>query len=801
VTSSHASEVDSAQSQEIRVRGTVQGVGFRPNVWRLANECDLTGEVLNDASGVLIKVRGDAGNIERFKELLISDAPPLSKIDNIESFPALFDEEFDGFHISDSVGGATKTQISPDAATCSACLEETLDPFERRYRYPFTNCTHCGPRFSIVKSVPYDRANTSMAKFVLCEDCRKEYEIPSDRRFHAQPIACHACGPKASLEYFGEGVVTYDMHSMLDDVDAVCSLLQKGEIVAIRSIGGFNLACDATNEAVVKKLRARKNRPAKPFALMARDMGIIEQYCAISTVEKELLESPEAPIVLLKKHDNCALPDAIAPGLGHIGFMIPYTPMHHLILRRMDRPVVMTSANLTGAPQVTSNEAARTKLSNIADYALLHDREIENRVDDSLVKVVSGQARLLRRARGYAPSAVNLPKGFEHAPNLLAFGGELKATFCLLKDGAAILSQHQGDLEDAETFSDYQKNLKLFADIYDHEPEILAADKHPEYLSTKYAHEQAGKRKLPLIQIQHHHAHIASCMAENDIPLGASPILGIALDGLGYGDDGTIWGGEFMIADYRGYRRVGTFKPVAMLGGVQAIKEPWRNTYAHIIAEMGWDRFAMNFSDLDLFQYLKAKPRQAMDKMLKAAINVPLASSCGRLFDAVAAAIGLCQDQASYEGEGAMMLEAAVDSDLLRDCAEESSYPFSVPNLPANGMPYIEPLAMWQALLGDLVLKTPVPIMAARFHKGLAKAISMMVKKCIRLEGQNEVPINQIALSGGCFQNSVLLELVTQQLNELDFHVLTHARVPANDGGIALGQAAIAAANNMKDRS
>ncbi len=786
---------------EIRVRGTVQGVGFRPNVWRLANECNLVGEVLNDASGVLIKVIGAQSDIDTFKTKLETDVPPLSKIDSIECRVVELTAGYDNFKISNSAGGQTKTQITPDAGVCESCLEDTFNPFGRRYRYPFTNCTHCGPRFSIVKSVPYDRANTSMDAFALCDECTAEYENPADRRFHAQPNACYKCGPKASLEHLGEGIVTYDMHSMLDDVDAICSLLQKGEIVAIRGIGGFHLACDATNEDTLEKLRARKNRPAKPFALMARDMEIIEQYCRVSEQEKELLTSPEAPIVLLEKSGDKTFPESVAPGLGHVGFMMPHTPMHHIILRRMNRPIVMTSANISGAPQVTSNEDVRTKLSGIADYALFHDREIENRVDDSLVRIVGGQPRILRRARGYAPSAIALPKGFENAPDLLAFGGELKSTFCLLKDGAAILSQHQGDLEEAETFADYQKNLKLFTDMYDHEPEILAADKHPEYLSTKYAHEQAQALKLPLAQIQHHHAHIASCMAENGVPLDTAPILGIALDGLGFGDDGTIWGGEFMIANYTGYRRVGTFKPIAMIGGAQAIKEPWRNTYAHLVAEMGWDRFALNFDELELFKYLEAKPRETLDKMLEADINVPLASSCGRLFDAVAAAVGLCRDEASYEGQGAMMLEAAVDLDTLNDTGEESAYPLSAPNLQTTSMPYVEPLAMWQALLGDLILKTPIPIMAARFHKGLAKAIVMMAEKCVVKIGSDEPPIKQIALSGGGFQNAVLLELVTKQLSALGYEVLTHARVPANDGGLALGQAVIAAATSMKNRS
>lgn len=788
------------QSVLIRVRGTVQGVGFRPNVWRLAHECGLTGEVQNDASGVLIRAAGDEAAIERFLHRLKSETPPLSRIDRIECIPLAEAVESSEFRIVDSVIGNNRTQVAPDAGICAACREETLSPFERRYRYPFTNCTHCGPRFSIVSSVPYDRSNTTMAPFKLCQGCTAEYDSPADRRFHAQPVACHVCGPKAWLEHLNDGIVTFDMHSMLDDVDAVCSLLQKGEIVAIRGIGGFHLACDATNSEAIGKLRRRKKRDAKPFALMARDVDIIERYCEVNDTEKAQLESPEAPIVLLRKSTDNALPDQLAPGLDTLGFMLPYTPLHVLVLRRMERPVVMTSANLANAPQITGVADARRKLAGIADFALFHNRKIANRVDDSLVRVVDGVPRLLRRSRGHAPAAIPLPDGFMDAPDVLAFGGELKSTFCLVKDGCAILSQHQGDLEDAETFDDYRKNLELFRLLYDHSPDVLAVDQHPEYFSTKLGKERAQVNELPLAEIQHHHAHIAACMAENGVPLDAPEVLGVALDGLGYGDDGTIWGGEFMLASYSGYRRLGTFKPVAMLGGAQAVKEPWRNTYAHLVAEMGWERFTGNFSELDLFRLLHRKPREVMNRMLSNNLNVPLASSCGRLFDAVAAAIGLCTEEAAYEGHGAMMLEAAIDRDALNAEGEDAAYPFAMPNLPGTGIPYVEPLAMWQALLGDLTLKTPVPVMAARFHRGLANIITAMVGRCAQGCSGPGKPVRQVVLTGGCYQNAALLKLVTHHLKTTGFDVLTHSRVPSNDGGLALGQAAIAAATHMKHK-
>jgi hydrogenase maturation protein HypF len=478
--------------------------------------------------------------------------------------------------------------------------------------------------------------------------------------------------------------------------------------------------------------------------------------------------------------------------------MLPTTPLHLLILRRMTRPVVMTSGNLSDEPQVISEDQARERLSAIAPYALMHDREIANRIDDSVVRILGGRTRLIRRARGFAPAPIKLPAGFERTPELLALGGELKATFCLVKDGEAILSQHQGDLEDALTYDDYLKNLALYATLFDHAPEALIADRHPEYLSTKLAKDRARTERLPLIEVQHHHAHVAACLAENAYPLGAPPVLGIVLDGLGLGDFGAtgapVWGGEFLLADYRFYRRLGTFKPVAMIGGAAAVKEPWRNLYAHLGAEMGWAHFEMNFSELELHHYLAAKPRATLDAMIKNSVNAPLASSCGRLFDAVSAALGLCRERQAYEGEAAARLEAIVDEGTLRNEDEALAYPLTIPNLRGSGLPYIEPLAMWNAILGDLILKTPDPIMAARFHKGLAKAIVAMAKKLAR-RGDDSVPrFDTVALSGGCFQNRVLFEEVVRRLEAEHFNVLTHAQVPANDGGLALGQAAIGAA-------
>ena len=781
-------------AMEIRVRGRVQGVGFRPTVWRMARELGLVGEVLNDAEGVLIRVGGERATIAAFIARIEREPPPLGRIDHIETH-AFGGALPDDFRVAPSLGGGAHTQVTPDAAICTACAEEIVSPFERRFRYPFTNCTHCGPRLTIVKAIPYDRARTTMSSFPMCAACGADYRDPADRRFHAEAIACHACGPKATLVRLDGRATSFDQHSMLDAVDAVCGLMQKGEIVAIKGLGGYHLACDAANADVVKRLRRLKRRDAKPFALMARDLDIIRDYCAVSDEEARLLASAAAPIVLLEATGPKRLPDAIAPGLATLGFMLPTTPLHLLILRRMNRPVVMTSGNFSDEPQVIDDDAMVERLAPIAAYALIHDREIANRVDDSVARVVGGRTRLLRRARGYAPAPVCLPPGFEAAPQLLAMGGELKATFCLVKDGEAILSQHQGDLEDAETFADYRKALGLYADLFDNAPEALVVDRHPEYLSSKLARGWAYERQTPLIEVQHHHAHVAACLAENGRALEAPAVLGVVLDGLGWGDDDALWGGEFLLADYRGYQRLGTFKPVALLGGAQAMREPWRNLYAHLMAEMGWAEFAMNFADLDVFTDLAARPRATLDAMLTNGLNTPKASSCGRLFDAMAAALDICRDRQAYEGQAAARLEALVDRDVLRRADDSLAYPFSIPNLGRVGLPYIEPIAMWRAVLGDLILKTPAPVMAARFHQGLAKVIVAMATKLAGREDDAAPRFDTVALSGGCFQNRVLFEEVVRRLERADFIVLTHSEVPANDGGLALGQAAIGAAH------
>lgn len=786
------------RAELIRVRGLVQGVGFRPTVWRLAQRHALRGSVINDGEGVRIHVSGESAQLDAFAAALLREAPVLSRVEHIEREHTVLLPESESFSIDPSHAGGVSTGVVADAASCEQCRTEVLDPFNRRYRYPFTNCTHCGPRLSIIDALPYDRAATTMCRFTLCPQCREEYEDSADRRFHAQPTACHACGPRASLERADGAAIALDSLSMLDAVDAACTLLQRGHIVAIQGLGGFQLACDATQPGSVATLRKAKQRDAKPFALMARDLEIIRRHARVSDAEEALLRSPAAPIVILDAAGGEPLAEGIAPGLRTLGFMLPNSPLHHLMLRRMTRPIVLTSGNRSDEPQCIALEEARERLGGVAEYFLLHDRDIARRVDDSVTRVIEGAPRVLRRARGYAPAPIRLPAGFDAAPPVLAMGGELKNSFCLLRGGRATVSHHMGDLENASAFEDYRKSLADYAALFEHRPTIVAVDLHPEYLSTKLGRDMAAEQSLRRCEVQHHHAHIASCMADNGLALDAGPVIGVALDGLGYGDGGELWGGEFLLADYRGYTRLGSFKPVAMPGGVQAVHEPWRSTYAHLMAEMGWSRFAMNYEELDLFRFLAAKPHALLAQMIGGGVNSPLASSCGRLFDAVAAAAGVCAERARYEGQAAVEFEALVDAQTLSDEDDALAYPLSIPRLRGSNLPYVEPLPMWQALLGDLILRTPVAVIAARFHKGLAIVIARMVEKLSRYES-GEHPIRTVCLSGGVFQNRVLFEQVSGRLRRLGFTVLSHAQVPSNDGGLSLGQAAVAAARALAD--
>lgn len=797
---------DALVAERLRVRGTVQGVGFRPAVWRIASELGVVGTVSNDAQGVLIQAVAPASTLDVLAERLRSEAPPMARILAIErrrqALPRALPR---AFSIGASTGAgqdaaASFSAVAADTATCAACLAEMLDPFSRRYRYPMTNCTQCGPRLSFVTGVPYDRPNTTMAAYPMCAECRAEYDAPSDRRFHAQPIACHACGPKLTLKRMDGRAFAIDSYTFLDDCDAAGTLLARGCIVAIKGLGGYQLACDATQSTAVARLRALKRREAKPFALMVADLEAVRAWCELSETEARALRSPAAPIVLLRRRrDLAATPanspaDEVAPGLQTLGFMLPSTGAHHLILRRMKRPIVLTSGNLSDEPQAITVEdlAARFAPNAGIDYVLDHERAIARRVDDSVLRVIDGEPRLLRRARGHAPQPLALPPGFEAAPPLLAHGGELKNTFCLLHGGQALLSPHMGDLGDAATWADCRRALADLQAFFGVQPGLHACDSHPDYRSSR----QARAATPEPMEVLHHHAHVAACLADNAWPLDAGPVVGVALDGLGWGEDGALWGGEFAIADYCHFHRCGTFKPVALLGAEQAMREPWRNTYAHLMAELKWPAFAMNYAELDLYAFLAAKPRALLDGMLARGVNSPLASSCGRLFDAAAAAMGVCRDHAAYEGQGAVEMEARLDHEVFVREDEDLGYPFAIPRLKGSQLPYVEPLAMWTALLGDLVLKTPVPTMSARFHKGLAAVIVRMIDKVAHARDPDR-PLRTVALSGGVFQNRVLHEAVATRLRTAGYAVLAHRQVPCNDGGLALGQAAVAAARYL----
>jgi len=788
-------------AEQLRVRGTVQGVGFRPTVWRIASALGISGSVSNDAQGVLIAAVARAEALDLLAQRLRSEAPPLAHIESIERVPVALPAPLPaGFMIGPSRSGAPLTAVAADAATCAQCVAEIFDPFSRRFRYPLTNCTHCGPRLSFVTGMPYDRPLTTMAGYTMCADCRAEYESPADRRFHAQPIACHVCGPKLQLKRLDGRAFAVDAYTFLDDCDAAGTLLARGRIVAIKGLGGYQLACDATQAEAVARLRGLKRRERKPFALMSANLDAIRTYCTVDEGAAEALLSPAAPIVLLKRRRETSphprIADEVAPGLSTLGFMLPSTGVHHLVLCRMKRPIVLTSGNLSDEPQAITLDELAQRFGSGIDFVLDHDRPIARRIDDSVVCVMDGAPRVLRRARGFVPTPLALPPGFEAAPAVLAYGSELKNSFCLLQRGQALMSQHIGDLEDAACQADYRRALKDLQAFFGFAPQLRACDAHPGYLSTQLAREEAEHAGQEAVPVLHHHAHIAACLVDNGWPLGAGPVVGVALDGLGYGEAGELWGGEFAIVDYRRFDRRGSFKPVALLGGEQAMREPWRNTYAQLMAELKWPSFAMNYAELDLHGFLAAKPRALLDGMLQKQVNSPLASSCGRLFDAVAAAMGICREQAAYEGQGAVELEARVDDEVLRFEDEALGYPFAIPRLKGSGLPYIEPLAMWSALLGDLLLATPVPVMAARFHKGLARVIAAMIDKVANAHDL-ERPLRHVALSGGVFQNKVLLEQVGERLRAAGYTVLAHRRVPCNDGGLSLGQAAVAAARTL----
>ncbi len=765
--------------ESIQISGIVQGVGFRPTVWRLAQECGITGQVWNDASGVTIQAWGSQASLDEFVARIQAEQPELARVEEMvrTALPAT-ENTPEEFQISQSQGGEVRSGVTADAGTCPECMREVLDPADRRYRYPFTNCTHCGPRLSIVSAIPYDRANTSMAAFPMCERCRQEYEDPSDRRFHAQPNACQACGPKLWLEDSqGNRVENADG---CDVIETTAQLLHQGRIVVIKGIGGIHLACDAGNEEAVQTLRQRKHRYHKALAMMAADVAMVSSYAEVSQAEAELLQHRAAPIVVLNAAGK-SLASGIAPGQNTLGFMLPYTPLHHLLLKELQRPIVLTSGNRSDEPQSIDNMEAHKRLEQIADYYLLHNRDILNRLDDSVVRVLDAAPRFLRRARGYAPQSILLPDGFA-GENVLALGGELKNTFCLLKQGRATMSQHMGDLEDAVTYQEFQNNLRLYRQLFDFQPQLIVVDRHPSYLSTQFGYALAAEENLPLVEVQHHHAHIAACMAEHGLPLEGGKVIGVAMDGMGYGAGSSIWGGEFLLADYHGFERLAHFQDAPMLGGAQAMREPWRNTFAQLLTALGWDWVTMNHGDLDIVRFLEGKPLETLSSMAEKGLNSPLTSSAGRLFDAVAAAVVVCRESAGYEGQAAIELEVLASGQFRSQ--EDQAYGFELRDGSVNWA------RLWRGILNDLQAQVEPAVIAARFHHTVVAAV---VHTAATLCEQHET--ETLVLSGGVFQNRLLLEQSSSLLRDRGLKVLSPQLLPVNDGGLALGQAVIANAS------
>jgi hydrogenase maturation protein HypF len=782
-------ETEVKERRAITISGIVQGVGFRPYVYGLATRHDLCGFVRNRLGDVEVEVEGERRSLERFQVELFSRPPPLAQIDRVSSRPLEFIGGR-GFQIEASESRPPgPVLISPDVATCADCLAELRTPDDRRFGYPFLNCTNCGPRLTIVTGAPYDRARTTMADFAMCPACRAEYDDPANRRFHAQPTACPECGPRLRLlDGMGNPIACDDPLASFSDA------IRAGRIVAAKGLGGFHLVCDARNAAAVGELRRRKQRDEKPFAIMVRDLAAAEAICEVDPLERELLVSWRSPIVLLRKRNAAIVADAVAPGNPRLGVMLPYTPLHHLLLQRCDRvaefariptrpahrseflriplpscgPLVMTSGNRTDEPIAYRDEDAIQRLCGIADLYLVHDRPIHVRCDDSVTRVVAGAESPLRRSRGYAPQPVKLP--FRCPRPILAVGGQLKATFALGIGDQAILSHHLGDLDHYEAIRSFEKDVALYRQLFAVEPECIAHDAHPDYVTTTFA--QSVCANACLFAVQHHHAHMAACMAEHGL---AGPVIGVTFDGTGYGTDGAIWGGEFLVGDYRTFRRAAHLRYVGLPGGERAVKEPWRMAVAHL-EDAGCDVTILGsrVSPVEL---------RTVRSMLERQLNAPPTSSMGRLFDAVASLIGL-RDRVSYEGQAAMELEW-----LAAEVAPQPAYPWEL-----NGE-VIDTRPLIRAVVEDVSRGTDRRLIARRFHATVA---DMIAGVCRRI--RQETGLNAVVLSGGVFMNALLTEDTLRQLAEEQFDVYRHQQVPPNDGGLSLGQLAVAAAMLADDQ-
>lgn len=730
---------------KLEIIGAVQGVGFRPFVYRLAKELDLRGWIINIPEGVKIEVEGE--NLDVFLKRLQEEKPPLAYIYSI-SFEYAEEVGYADFEIKESHSeGKREVFILPDIGTCDECLKEIFDPKDKRYMYPFTNCTHCGPRFTIIEKLPYDRPNTTMKVFKMCQECEREYNDPTNRRFHAQPNACPKCGPQVFL-YDKEGSLLGEGE---EAIDLVIQAVKEGKIVAVKGIGGFHLICDATNEKAVNTLRMRKRRQEKPFAVMFKSLQQLKEYARPTNLEEALLSSPQRPIVLVEKVQN-SLPETIAPGLKRIGAFLPYSPLHYIILSKLDVPIVATSGNYSEEPIVKDNEEALNKLSEIADLILVHNREIKRRCDDSVVKVVGDIPLLIRRSRGYAPLPVKLPYKLKN--KVLATGGMLKNTFAIAWDDKVFISQHVGDVENYQTLKSFEEMVFDLMNLYQFEPEIVVCDMHPRYETTRWAQFFSEERNIPLLKVQHHYAHILSCMAENGIE---DEVLGIAWDGTGYGEDGTLWGGEFLVCHYKTYRRVYHFKPFRLIGGEKAIKEPKRVALSLLLELFGEKALDFNLP-------FDRKELEMLFNAWSKGINSPFSSSVGRLFDAVCSLLGIRHIN-NYEGQAAMILE-----DLYNPTIKDH-YSYSI-----EGQ-----IIDWHPTILDILQDKEREKVPSRFINTLAK---------IALDIARRVGIEKVCLSGGVMQNDPLVSKIKEELTKNGFLVYTHQKVPTNDGGLCLGQVA-----------
>jgi len=745
----------------INIQGVVQGVGFRPFVYRLAGDLDLNGWVGNSPQGVQVEIEGAAENLDRFIARLDTDKPPLATISNKE-FIYLEPAGYNDFTVRQSDRSGDKTApVLPDIATCPDCLSEIFDPSDRRYRYPFTNCTNCGPRYSIIHTLPYDRANTTMQVFPMCEKCREEYEDPSNRRFHAQPNACAECGPHLQLRDGGGN--TLGMHD--EALITACEAVRQGRILALKGLGGFQLLVDARNDEAVRLLRKRKGREEKPFALMYPSLDNVSRDCRMTSIEESLLLSPQSPIVLLEKLTiDTNVADAVAPNNPYLGVMLPYTPLHHLLMHELQFQLVATSGNLSDEPICIDENEAMHRLRNIADFYLVHNRPIARQVDDSVVRIMNGGAMVVRNARGYAPTSVELTG---EIPPTLAMGAHLKSSIAIARGGHAFVSQHIGDLETTEAFEAMKKVTVSLSDIYDFKPEKIVADLHPDYLSTRFADDSG----LPAKKIQHHLAHVLSCMADNRLD---EPVLGVSWDGTGLGPDRTVWGGEFITVNGKSAKRAGHFRLFPLPGGDKAVREPRRTALGMLYEIYGDNLFGM--AALEPMRAFDIKELDILKTALKNKINTPMTSSAGRIFDAVSSILGICQIS-RYEGQAAMMLEY---SGLTEPARQSYEYEINC----SDAMFVVDWQPMIRGLLKDFLDGVVPGRIASRFQNTLADIILSVGK---------QIGEKNIVLTGGCFQNRYLTEKTISRLESADFKPYRHRRIPPNDGGIALGQIMAAA--------